>query len=49
MLAGMAVIVIAAIHHARATIQAEAEEVLGRSGDPRGLPPGGPARAGARG
>jgi hypothetical protein len=48
LLAGMAVLVIAAIHHARATIEAEAAEVLGAGGPP-GLPPGRPARAGARG
>lgn len=47
-LAGMAVVVIASIHHARATIQAEAGEVLGRDGGPSRAPPGGPARAGAR-
>jgi hypothetical protein len=47
MLAGMAVVVIASIHHARTTIQAEAAEVLGGR-DRGGAPPGGPARAGAR-
>jgi hypothetical protein len=35
LLAGMAVLVIAAIHHARQTIQAEAAEVLGADGDAR--------------
>lgn len=44
MMAGMAVLVIASIHLARSTIQAEAGEVLGRKR--RG--PGEPARAGAR-
>ncbi len=48
MLAAMAVLVIASIHHARATIQAEAEEVLGRSPGRRGPPPEGPEHAGAR-
>jgi hypothetical protein len=48
MLAAMAVIVIASIHHARATIQAEAAEVLGGAEAHPPLPPGGPARAGVR-
>lgn len=47
MLAGMAVLVIVAIHLARVTIEAEADEVLGRRGGRR-APPGGTARAGAR-
>jgi hypothetical protein len=47
MLAVMAVLVIASIHHARATIQAEAAEVLGR-GPARRSPPGGPERADVR-
>lgn len=48
LLAGMAVLVIASIHHARATIQAEAGEVLGRAAAPPPPPPGGAARADAR-
>jgi hypothetical protein len=44
LLAGMAVLVVASIHHARTTIEAEAAEVLGpRRGRPRPS-----ARAGAR-
>jgi hypothetical protein len=48
MLAGTAVFVIASIHHARATIQAEADEVLGQRRERHRPPPDGAARAGAR-
>ena len=48
LLAGTALFVIASIHHARATIQAEADEVLGQRRERHRPPPDGAARAGAR-